>query len=195
MKAYAPSGVCAFLIAFAGCKPLATVDVTVVDERTKLEEQVLGTYEELSEGLAMVASVRGVDETGKMRVPPPESAGKKRALLAMQSREFNRDDIETFKKEGAAGENHEGLLTFFETAKTKADAKYRAFVVAKVQEENQDRLILMKRVIEITPGRTEKDLPEVQKIMASRNRDSAKAGEKIQLESGEWITKPEKAGS
>ncbi|MBI2194566.1 MAG: DUF1318 domain-containing protein [Planctomycetes bacterium] len=184
-----------FPVLFLGCKNLATVNVTVRDERTEMEKQVLGTYEELSEDLALVASVRGVDETGRVRVPPPESSGKKRALLAMQSREFNRDDIESFKKEGAAGENNQGLLTFFETEKTRADSKYKSFVQSKIEEENLDRTVLMRRVIEITPGRTERDLPDIQKIMASRNRDSAKPGEKIQLENGEWTAKSEKAGN
>lgn len=176
-------------LAVSGCKNLAKVEVTLIDERTQLENQVLGAYEELNDDLALVASVRGVDEEGKTRVPPPASASQKRSLRAMQNREFNRDDIESFKREGAVGENKQGLLTFFETAKTEADAKHKAFVEAKVKEENEDRRAVMNRVIEVTPGLESKDLPEVGKIMAKRNRDSAAIGEKIQLQTGEWTVK------
>jgi len=172
-----------------GCKNLAKVEVTLIDERTQLENQVLGAYEELNDDLALVASVRGVDEDGQTRVPPPASASQKRSLRAMQNREFNRDDIESFKREGAVGENNQGLLSFFETAKTAADAKHKAFVEAKVKEENDDRKIVMGRVIEVTPGLELKDLPEVKKIMAKRNRDGAVIGEKIQLETDEWTVK------
>ena len=37
------------------------VGVTVVDERTALENQVLGTYQELNQEVMLVASVRYID--------------------------------------------------------------------------------------------------------------------------------------
>jgi hypothetical protein len=180
------------LIGAAGCKNLAKINVTVVDERTQLENQVLGSYEALSDDLALVASVRGIDEQGNVKKPSPASKEKKRALLAVQNREFNRDDIEAFKQKGLAGENGEGLLTFFDAADKESDAKYKAFAKAKIEEENQDRIVLMERIIETTPGLSRKDLPSVQKVMARKNRDSAKSGEKVQLETGDWVVKSEK---
>ena len=53
----------------SGCT-LAKVDVNVVSERTSLENQVLGTYNSLSEDMLLVASVRGVSPTGKVEAPP-----------------------------------------------------------------------------------------------------------------------------
>ncbi|MDA1138658.1 MAG: DUF1318 domain-containing protein [Planctomycetota bacterium] len=176
-------------IPLAGCKNLAQIDVSVIDERTQLENQVLGAYEDISEDLVLIASVRGVSEEGEMRVPPPQSTGKKRALMAMQNREFNRDDIESFKKKGVVGENNEGFLTILDQTQLTEDPKYGEFVRAKLIEENRDREILMERVIEMTPGLSEKDLAEVKKIMAQRNRDNAVAGEKYQTTDGEWVGK------
>ncbi|HSF58812.1 MAG TPA: hypothetical protein VLD83_12135, partial [Candidatus Binatia bacterium] len=53
----------AFLTACGG--PL--VGVTVVDERTALENQVLGTYQELNQQVMLVASVRYIDSKGKLK--------------------------------------------------------------------------------------------------------------------------------
>jgi uncharacterized protein YdbL (DUF1318 family) len=179
----------ALMFLSAGCKNLAQIDVSIIDERTQLENQVLGAYEDISEDLVLIASVRGVGEEGEVRVPPPQSTGKKRALMAMQNREFNRDDIESFKKKGVVGENNEGFLTILDEEQLKADPKFGEFVRAKLIEENRDRLILMERVIEMTPGLSEKDLTEVKKIMAQRNRDNASAGERYQDINGQWASK------
>lgn len=182
---------CLLLLGFvaAGCKNLATVKVDVIDERTQLENQILGDYETLSEDFALVASVRAVDESGSVKPPPPTSKGKQRALAAMRTREFHRDDVDEFKKIGLIGERNDGLLELFSSDKIKTDQQYAAFVRQVIKEENDARLVLMNRVIEMNPGMKPKDLPAVQKVMAVRNRERAKGGHKIQLYSGEWITK------
>jgi uncharacterized protein YdbL (DUF1318 family) len=189
MNQFKKLSVVLMFLSVAGCKNLAQIDVSIIDERTQLENQVLGAYEDISEDLVLIASVRGVDEEGEVRVPPPQSTGKKRALMAMQNREFNRDDIESFKKKGVVGENNEGFLTILDEAQLKADPKFGEFVRAKLIEENRDRLILMERVIEMTPGLSENDLAEVKKIMARRNRDNASAGERYQGTNGQWVSK------
>jgi len=48
-----------------GCT-LAQVRVNVVSERTALENQVLGSYNSLSQDVLLVASVRGVDPLGRI---------------------------------------------------------------------------------------------------------------------------------
>ena len=47
----------------------------------------------------------------------------------------------------------------------------------------------MQRVIETNEKLSDKDLPRVRKMFASLNRDKARPGEMIQLESGEWVKK------
>jgi len=59
-----------------GCSgPL--VGVTVVDERTALENQVLGTYKELNQEVLLLASVRYIDPKGKLKPTPEIPPGKK----------------------------------------------------------------------------------------------------------------------
>ena len=59
-----------------GCSgPL--VGVTVVDERTALENQVLGTYQELNQEVLLVASVRYIDPKGKAQKNSSGASGQK----------------------------------------------------------------------------------------------------------------------
>jgi hypothetical protein len=171
------------------CGKLVGVDVTVVDQKTALENQILGSYEELGNEMLLLASVRSVDETGKLKTVAEIPSGKKLALRAMQRQEFNRDDIQDFKKTGLAGEGSSGLLVFFANQKTEQDPQFKSFSQAIIQEENDDRLTILKRTIATNEAFSEGDLPKVQKIFASLNRDSAQPGEKIQQENGEWTVK------
>ena len=183
-------GLIAMLFLSACFGKMVDVNVTVVDEKTALENQILGSYEELGNDMTLLASVRSVDESGKLKSVPEIPPGKRKAIRAMQRKEFNRDDIANFKKLGSAGEGNDGLLVFMETDKTKTDPKFKKFVQAIVQEENEDRLITLNRIVATNENFSEGDLPKVQKISASLNRDNAKPGEKIQNESGEWVVKP-----
>jgi len=173
----------------AACGKLVGVDVTVVDQKTALENQILGSYEELGNEMLLLASVRSVDETGKLKTVAEIPPGKKKAIRAMQRQEFNSDDIQDFKKTGIAGEGNTGLLVFFENPKTQQDPQFKSFAQAILQEENDDRLTILKRTIATNEAFSDGDLPKVRKIFASLNRDSARPGEKIQQENGEWTAK------
>lgn len=172
-----------------GCQSLANIDINIVGTRSALENQVLGTYKELNEDVMLLASVRAIDASGKLVEQPPLSDNKRKALAALQSRAFNKDDIEQFKRAGWAGENREGLLTFFPDQTLRNDPHQAEFVQAVIAEENRDRLTLMRRIIATSEQFTEHDLPQVQQIFAALNRDNAKAGERIQLDDGLWERK------
>ncbi len=73
------------------------------------------------------------------------------------------------------------------TELTKTDAQFKAFAEAIIAEENEDRLIILQRIVATNENFTEQDLPKVQKISASLNRDNAKPGEKVQKETGGWV--------
>ncbi len=176
------------LVLGACAEKLVDVNVTIVDQKTALENQILGSYEELGNDVLLLASVRSVDEDGKLKPSTKIPKGKLNALRAMQRQEFNRDDIQEFKKELVAGEGNDGLLKFFETERTKTDAKFKEFATTIIAEENEDRLVILKRIVATNENFSDADLPKVQKISASLNRDNAKPGEKIQLEDGKWTT-------
>jgi hypothetical protein len=177
------------ILLFSACGKLVDVNVTVIDQKTALENQILGSYEELGNEMVLLASVRSVDENGKLKpvikIPP----AKLKAIKAMQRMEFNRDDIQKFKETGIAGEKNDGFLSFFETEKTQKDIQFKTFSQTIIDEENEDRGTILNRVIATNIRFSPKDLPKVKKVYANLNRDNALTGEKIQLEDGTWTVK------
>ena len=182
-------GISLTLTIFVGCGgPL--VGVTVVDERTALENQVLGTYQELNQEVLLVASVRYIDPQGKLKQSQALPQGKKTVVRALQRVSFNKDDLNRYKRSGLVGENNEGGITI--VAPEKIPPEEREFMESLIQEENEDRVTIMNRVIETNETLTKKDLPRVYKMFAALNRDKALEGEWIQDENGTWTQKARK---
>ena len=179
-----------------GCT-LAKVDVNVVSERTALENQVLGSYNALSDDVLLVASVRGVDPSGKIKTPPRKSREYQNAVMAMETLAFHEDDVDGFKRLGWVGENNLVLLTTLPMNKEKAPDDLQAFAARFPQDEflsvvkqvNQAREVVMMRVVETNADFTEKDLPQIKRVFAKLNREKALPGEKIQKEDGSWTTR------
>jgi hypothetical protein len=179
-----------------GCT-LAKVDINVVSERTALENQVLGSYNALSDDVLLVASVRGVDPSGKIKMPPRKSREYQNAVAAIETLAFHEDDVDTFKRLGWVGENNLGLLTTFPMNREKSPDDLQAFAARFPQDEfhsvvkqvNRAREVVMMRVVETNADFTEKDLPQIKRVFAKLNREKALPGEKIQKEDGSWATR------
>lgn len=180
---------------FGGCT-LAKVDVNVVSERTSLENQVLGTYNALSEDVLLVASVRGVSPTGKVDAPQKHSPEHQEAAQALEAIAFHADDVDTFKRLGWVGESLQGTLTPFERAlPEKAPADLKAFAARfsagefkqVVDEVNRSREILMLRVVRTNENFTAKDLPAIRKVFARINRQNSAPGTRVQGDDGHWV--------
>ncbi|MBJ6749156.1 DUF1318 domain-containing protein [Geomonas sp. Red421] len=180
-----------------GCT-LAKVDVNVVSERTSLENQVLGTYNALSEDVLLVASVRGVSPTGKVETPPKHSPEQQEAAQALENIAFHADDVEALKRLGWVGENLEGTLTSFSREvpeKAPADLKTFAGRFGEgefrqvVNEVNRSREILMLRVVQTNENFTAKDLPAIRRVFARVNRQNSAPGTKVQEDDGKWVTR------
>ncbi len=190
-----------FLVAMvwtlAGCT-LAKVDVNVVSERTALENQVLGSYNALSDDVLLVASVRGVDPSGKIKTPPRKSREYQNAVDAMETLAFHGDDVDAFKRLGWVGENNLGLLTPFPMNQEKAPDDLKEFAarypkgefVSVVEQVNRAREVVMMRVVETNADFTEKDLPRIKGVFAKLNRENALTGERVQKEDGSWMIMP-----
>ena len=174
------------LTMFMGCGgPL--VGVTVVDERTALENQVLGTYQELNQEVMLVASVRYIDPKGKLKQTAELPPGKKEVARALQRISFNKDDLNRFKAMGVVGENTKGGVSLLSPEKVPTEDK--AFLDNLLKEENEDRLVVMHRVVETNETLTPQDLPKVHNMFAALNRDKAMKGEWVQLENEKWVQK------
>ena len=187
------TGLCALML-LAGCT-LAKVDVKVVSERTSLENQVLGSYNSLSEDLLLVASVRGVSPTGKIDAPPRRSPEQQDATRALETVSFHADDLESFKRLGWVGENRDGLITPFPRDIPKSvPADLKSFVSLYTDDEfrqvidevNQSREVLMQRVVQTNENFTPKDLPAIRRVFAKINRQNSAPGTRVQADDGTW---------
>jgi len=187
----------------AGCK-LASVNVTVVGERSALENQMLGSYAALDEDLQMSASVRGIDPTGKIETPPPKSAEKLAAEKARETQQLYADDLYLAKSLQWVGEKKDGHLALLplerSSKSTLLSAEQQQFI-KQVQEPeltdivrqlNEAREAIWKRILETTPGLQPGDLPKVQELFAKLRYEEALPGEMLENEKGQFEPRAER---
>jgi len=160
-------------------------EVNITGEKTALENQVIGTYQQIEEDVWTLTSVRSTNSTTK----PQMSVEKKKVLEAVQGRKFNKDDIEEFLENGFVGENNQGLLEIRDNDDLKKDADLKNRVTQIVENENGYRKIIMERIILLNEQAAEAGEKNVSKIFAKINQDNATAGAWIENENGEWIKK------
>ena len=173
------------LALFLSACSIHTPEMKFTGEKTALENQILGTYQQVEEDVWMVASVRAANPDSQITL----SEEKRTVLTAIQNREFNKDDVEEFRRDGVAGESANGYLEIRPHERVNTDPEYKKLVERIVEEENRDRKIIMQRIIDINPNIQASDQAEVEKVFAKLNQDSAKPGEWIQLAGGEWVRK------
>ena len=181
---------CLFLVVFLclilGCSAKPEINVTLIGEKTALEEQILGNYKSIGNDVWLIASVRSEDQDKKK---VPLSPGQKAAIEAYQSREFNKDEIDELKQQGIAGENSHGYLEIISKNKLEADAQESDYIEKLVEGENKDRKVIMTRIISASQNLSEGDFDKVEEVFADMMRKEAKKGEWIQLSDGKWIQK------
>lgn len=158
----------------AGCPQVKPV---MLDKKTQLENQILGTFQRLEQDLVLASSVRGAAPASKL------SPLQREAVEAMMSREFNRDDIDELKQARIVGEANTGMLKLLAPPKEPALAKR---VTALVEEENDNRMVIIRRAIQLNSDLTNRDLPAVQRTFYRLNVQTAKSGDRVQLENGRW---------
>ena len=175
---------------------LAKVAVNVVSERTSLENQVLGTYNTISDDLLLVASVRGISPTGKITPAPQRTPEQETAVRALETVSFHADDVEAFKRLGWIGEGRDGLLTAFPRTQPKGGSSDQNFAATYSDGEfsevldqvNKARDVLMLRVIQTNENFTVQDLPEIRRVFAKINQQNSPPGSKVQKDDGTWGT-------
>ncbi|MCC6747999.1 MAG: DUF1318 domain-containing protein [Deltaproteobacteria bacterium] len=164
------------LLPSSGC---AVVKPVVLDKKTQLENQILGTFDRLEEELVLASSVRS--GAPRKALSPLE----REALDALMSREFNRDDLDELKRQQVAGEGNDGLLVLL-APPTEPAALARAKEL--VERENRDRTVLLKRALQLGPELGDRDLPLLRRIFHRLNVQASQPGERVQEPDGRWRT-------
>ena len=167
------------------------IEFEVESQRTVLEQQILGAYEELDDDLVLITSVRAVNQDGStksVKLTPLE----KRAVAARQNQQFNQDDIKELRDKQLIGENREGDVTILPKSIgkiAKAAGKDRKFAEVIVTEENADRQVIWQRIIEKSPDLSQKDLPLVRQNYHEQIIEKLAKGHWFQGKDGKWIQK------
>lgn len=167
-----------------GCS-IRAPEVQVTGEKTALENQVIGTYQQVADESWMIASTRAADSDQKVQM----ATEKKEVLDAVQNRKFNKDDIDEFKRDGALGENNQGFLELRRLARLDQDPEYRSLVVRIMNEENRDRKIIYDRVLELNPNAGRAGSAAVYAVFAKMNIEESAPGTWVQAEDGTWYRK------
>lgn len=165
----------ALLLVMALSTSCISVKPVVVDRKTQLENQILGTFERLNDDLILASSVRNASSH------PASMPFRREALQAMMNREFNRDDLDALKRAGFIGEGRDGLLVWLN--EPKEDAIWNKQLV---EQENRDREIVMNYIVHANAQLSENDLPSIRRIFVRLIAESAQEGDRVQREDGSW---------
>lgn len=182
----APLGALALLTSLVILPSCVSVRPKVVSEKTQLENQILGNFDKLENDLILASSVRSMGAPGAELSP-----AHREALIAVMNRQFRRDDIEELKGKKVAGESLLGTLSLRETPETRENAGFRLQATKLVGDENRDREVIMKRVLDMYSGLGPEDLPAVRKMMYELSVSQSFPGTPIEDSEQGWIEKPD----
>ena len=163
-----------------------TIRPQVVDKKTQLEKQILGSFDKLESELVLASSVRSKGAPGKELAP-----AQREALIAVMNRQFRKDDVVDMLSAKQACETLQGVLKLEENDAVRANAGLKEQLKKMIVEENKDREVILKRVVDLNPGLSESDLPAIRKMFYERNAGECLPGMKIEVEGQGCIDKPD----
>jgi len=169
-----------------GCS-IHAPEINVTSDKLAFEREVLGSYHQLEEETWMIASTRAGDEIDTNEVIL--SGEKRRVLEAIQRQKFNRDDIEEFKQKGFIGENNQGFIEKVPSAELQEHGETAQLIEELIREENEDRRLIMGRIIALNESLKRAAREDVWTIFARMYQDNSQKGTWIQKSDGSWIQK------
>lgn len=168
------------------CLNIVPPEVNLTGEKTVIERQIVGDYEELEEDAWTISSVKR-PSTGT--TPGGKNAGDPEIIKSMRIMESLLESISIFKKEGAIGEANTGYLEYMKTARIDSNKNLKRQVLSLIKTENSSRKTIFLRTT-MTSGKYDNvKASEFGKEYAKEQRALAKKGEWIQTASGNWVRK------
>ncbi len=162
-------------------------ELTVTGEKTALENQILGTYQQIESDSYVIASTRAIGNSASNTAAVSDQ--KQQVLDAVQNRKFNKDDIDELKRDKVVGENNQGFLEILPLDRYQHDLEYKALVDRLVAEENRDRQVIYERVLAVNESASEAGQSKVSEIFAKLNFDNSEPGTMVQTAEGKWVEK------
>ncbi len=128
--------------------------------------------------------LRGIESLFIGTAYAADDATRARLTAAINGRRGRHATVQQYLKDGSAGENHRALLSFRETAKTKADANYANAVRSTITAENADR----ETIIAIIAAHKGVAVEIVREEQFTANVNAAPAGAWVEVkQGGGWV--------
>lgn len=169
-----------FPIFLFGC----AFEFQVNSQRTTLEKQVLGSYQELEDDFILSSTVRGQSQKSQGNL----SESRRKAIFAKMNQDFNRDDLEELKDKAILGEAADGTVQLMPKHFYGANVSHKDIDLAQKisKEENDNRSDIWLEIIASNPNLRSLDLDKVRKSYARMQRDRSMPGHYIQNIDGTW---------
>jgi hypothetical protein len=178
--------VLACLTASVSCSVRLPEVVNLTGEKTSLEKEILGTYSLMREDTWMAASTRAPAPAPERAAMSPE---KRRSLEALQEQAFNKDDVEEFMRKGWIGESNDGRLVLRTAVGADFKPEDKSFVEEILSEENNDRAVILDRVVELNDALKRAVPRDVSAVFAKMYQDNSPDGTWTQKPDGAWSRK------
>lgn len=165
----------------SGC----TFNFELTSQRTALENQVMGVYQELDDEVFLLSTMRGARNQISEKVGPNGSVVSNR-----RNQEFNRDDIEELKEKGIVGERWDGLLEQVEANSSQRTGVYpMELIKLLINEENSDRRNIWRYVLSRIPEGSGVTLDQIGEAYGRGQWDKAVTGFWLKSKDGIWHKK------
>ncbi len=161
-------------------------DIQLTGEKTALQKQVLGEYEELESDDWIIASAR----LGTQGQAMTFTGQKQTVLEAIKNQKFRQDEVVELKRDKILGENNEGFLEIVNPDKLD-NPEEKARVEQLVKNENADRKIIYERALAVMDIPVEWSRSKIDSMFAAEKRNQTESGTLVQTFQGEWIEKKE----
>lgn len=165
----------------SGC----TFNFEITSQRTALENQVMGIYQELDDEVLLLSTMRGLkrNENSEQKVISD-------VLYHKQNQNFNKDDIEEMKDKGWVGEMRDGRLGVIDkhvvALKSESGLTLMRLLVS---QENRDREAIWRHVLARTGRESKKGLEYVGRIFGDMQIAALSAGQWYEGEARTWRKK------
>lgn len=170
------------------CLQITPPVIQLTGNKTVIERQIVGDYQELEKDAWIISSVRTSIQRSKGAAA---GGGDESILKALKIREFHADKIKRYKDEGAIGEKNIGFIGYIRHSKYEGDKRLKTILLRVIEEENRARKIIFVRTL-IKSGikkPEEKDVEAFGRIFAEEQKALAKRNDYIQNKSGRWVRK------
>lgn len=161
-----------FALNLAGC---LTYRPVVVDRKTDLETEILGSFERINTELTPATT---------STTDAPLEGPRNELLQAVLERQLLEPHIRELKRDQMVGEGRDGLLATLSTP----DPERHPHAKSQIKRENEQRLRQMQAIVALSPKLQPKDLPQVRRVFHQIQSGLAQPGDRVQDAQGNWTT-------